>query len=128
MAPGGRVASPGATAALRPEGGRYDPEGNPDRGAGGRRDAGPGFRGGRLLCANETNLGMTCALRREGSAVLDRFALPAGGEWSQSAERDGPRILRCAGGRIEPRFRMRPGVRYALVQLRTGMLALVARR
>jgi hypothetical protein len=77
---------------------------------------------------NETSLGLSCGLRRERSSVLDRFALPAGGEWSQTLAGDGPRIMMCGGGRVPPRFQLRPGVRYSLVQLRSGALALVSRR
>jgi Ni/Co efflux regulator RcnB len=65
---------------------------------------------------NDTPRPLTCGLKREHSEAMDRVALRAGGEWSQTTARDGPRTLWCDTGAIRSRYRMRSGVRYALVE------------
>ena len=87
----------------------------------------PALAAGDYSVRNETRHGLSCGLRREGRSAMDRFVLPPGGEWRQATEGEGVRTLICPEGRIQPPLRMRSGVRYALVRLRSGVLALVPR-
>lgn len=80
---------------------------------------------GRYYVRNDTGTNLNCGLRRERGAIVDRFLLRAGGEWSQETRGTGPRTLVCDGSDIPPRFRLNSGIRYALLPgLRSGSLIL----
>lgn len=83
---------------------------------------------GEYAVRNATPRAYTCGLRREDRSVIDRFVLKAGEEWRQSAHSGGERVLLCDSWVVTPRWRMRPGVRYQLVEEpRTGRVILLAR-
>jgi len=77
---------------------------------------------GTYSIRNETGRAVTCALRRERSQALDRFALRNGAEWSQTVAGDGPRALACDAGADRARFQLRAGLRYVLAESRSGQL------
>lgn len=81
---------------------------------------------GSYSIRNETGRAVTCALRRERSQALDRFALRNGAEWSQTVAGDGPRALACDAGGVRARFQLRAGLRYVLAESRSGQLWLRA--
>jgi hypothetical protein len=84
----------------------------------------PALAEGSYSIRNETRRPLTCGLRRERGEVLDRLALRAGGEWRQTTARDGPRTLVCYDGPLRATFRLRSGVRYALIEGSRGSLSL----
>lgn len=78
---------------------------------------------------NDTPRAFTCGLRRYGRSVIDRFVLRAGAEWRQADATAKPRILYCDSQIVTQRYRMQPGVRYALVVSgRTGRVMLRPQR
>ena len=82
---------------------------------------------GQYTVRNETPRAYTCGLRREDRSVIDRFVLKAGDEWRQSAASNGERVLLCDSWVVTPRWRMRSGVDYRLVEEpRTGRVVLMA--
>ena len=82
---------------------------------------------GEYVVRNATPRAYTCGLRREDRSVIDRFLLKPGEEWRDSVQSQGERVLLCDTWVVTPRWRMRSGVRYELVEEpRTGRVILVA--
>jgi len=66
---------------------------------------------------NDAGRSFTCGLRREPSRKIDRFLLLRGTEATRAASGGRWRTLLCdSQARHTQRFRMRPGIRYTLVQ------------
>ena len=85
----------------------------------------PALSEGNYSVRNGTSRAFSCGLRHERRSAIDRFVLRAGGEWIQTAERDGPRTLLCDSYKFTQRWQMRSGVPYALVEdRRTGRVVL----
>ena len=83
---------------------------------------------GEYSVRNETSRAYTCGLRREDRSVIDRFVIKSGEEFRRSARGDGYRVLLCDSWVVTPRWRMRAGVSYQLIEEpRTGRVVLVAR-
>ena len=83
---------------------------------------------GEYAVRNATARTYTCGLRREDRSVIDRFVLKAGEEWRQNVPSSGERVLLCDSWVVTPRWRVRSGVRYQLVEEpRTGRVILLAR-
>jgi hypothetical protein len=83
---------------------------------------------GEYAVRNTTARAYTCGLRREDRSIIDRFVLQAGEEWRQTARDEGERVLLCDSWVVTPRWRMRSGVRYELVEEpRTGRVVLLSR-
>lgn len=74
---------------------------------------------------NQTSRTFTCGLQRERKTIIDRFLLRAGEEYRLAADRPGTRTLRCDTHAITPRWPMRSGAAYALVEdSRSGRIVL----
>ena len=66
---------------------------------------------------NDTGRSLTCGLRRDPRRRVDRFVLVRGTEAARPARGGRGRSLLCDTQSIHTqRFRMLPGIRYALVQ------------
>lgn len=87
----------------------------------------PSAAEGLYLVHNATTRTFTCGVRREGRSVIDRFVIRAGEEWRQTTPGSGRRSLLCDSSKITPRFRMRSGIHYDLVEEgRTGRVVPIA--
>ena len=85
----------------------------------------PAIAEGNYSVRNDAGRAFSCGLRHERRSVIDRFVLRSGREWTQTAERDGPRTLLCDSDKFTQRWRMDSGVPYALVEdRRTGRVVL----
>ena len=78
----------------------------------------PAYAAGSYYVRNDSGRTVACSLRRPHSEIQDQFQLRAGADWSQATESDGNRTLICFVGAMLPRYRLRSGVRYALVDQR----------
>ena len=65
---------------------------------------------------NDTSRTFTCGLRREPRRIIDRFLLRRGAEFSRVTPGGQGRTLLCDTQPTTQRFRMSPGIRYALVE------------
>lgn len=66
---------------------------------------------------NDTGRSLTCGLRRDPRRIVDRFVLVRGTEATRPARGGRGRSLLCDSQALHTqRFRMLPGIRYALVQ------------
>ena len=70
---------------------------------------------GNYTVRNDTRMSLSCGLRRARGSTMERFALAPGAEWRSDEAGGRPRILICDAGEIIPRFRLMPGIRYAVV-------------
>ena len=86
----------------------------------------PAFAAGTYYVRNDTRQLMTCGARRPRSQVVDQLSLRPGAEWSQTTDRDGPRVLICYFGARRQTFRMVSGQRYALHEAGNGAIWLRA--
>jgi len=85
----------------------------------------PALAEGHYVVRNDTSRAFTCGLRRENRSVIDRFVIRSGGEWQQTSAGDGMRVLLCDSYKITPRYPMRSGISYSLVEdARTGRIVL----
>jgi hypothetical protein len=64
---------------------------------------------------NDTGRSLTCGLRRH--RVVDRFVLVRGTEMTRTAIGGNRRTLLCDSAIVTQRFRIWPGIRYALVSI-----------
>lgn len=64
---------------------------------------------------NGTGRALTCGLRREPQRVIDRFFFPRDAETVRTARGGRLRTLSCDTRPVAQNFRMRPGIRYSLV-------------
>lgn len=80
------------------------------------------------LLRNETPRTFTCGLRRRHRTVVDRFVIRPGDEWRQPTRLMSARLLQCDGQIPTPRWRMRPGVGYRLLEDEMRRLLLVPER
>jgi hypothetical protein len=81
---------------------------------------------GNYSVRNDTRMTLSCGLRRARGSAMERFALAPGAQWQSDEAGGRPRILICDAGEIIPRFRLLPGVRYAVVNApRAGIAVLV---
>ena len=77
---------------------------------------------GNFFVRNDTRDRITCGLRREHGSLMDRFVLAAGEAWRSEQAGSAPRVLICDVGQIYPHFRLRPGVRYSVVDAGHGSI------
>jgi hypothetical protein len=85
----------------------------------------PAFAEDIYYVRNDTRLAFTCGLRREPTRKVYRFLLRSGHDHSQAMAGGRERSLLCDSRPLHTqRFRMRSGVRYALVMDHEGVVAL----
>jgi hypothetical protein len=78
--------------------------------------AAPAPAGDVYYVRNETPRAFTCGLRREPNRKIYRFVLRSGHDHVQALSGGRERSLLCdSQARVTQRFRMRSGIRYALV-------------
>jgi hypothetical protein len=73
---------------------------------------------------NETSRTFTCGLQRYPARKVYRFLLRAGQEHVQAMSGGNERTLLCDSRPVTERFRLRSGVRYALVVSGDGVVVL----
>lgn len=71
---------------------------------------------GNYFVRNDTRATLSCGLRRARGSTMDRFVLEPGAEWQSEQAGDRPRVLICDVGEILPHFRLRPGIRYSVIE------------
>lgn len=71
---------------------------------------------GSYVLRNDTSRAFTCGLRRRHRTIVDRFVIRQGEEWRHRASREGVRMLQCDGQIPTPRWRVRSGFGYRLVE------------
>ena len=75
----------------------------------------PAFAQDNYYVHNGTGRALTCGLRREPRRVIDRFFLRRGTDTVRTATGGRLRTLACDTRPVAQNFRMRPGIRYSLV-------------
>jgi hypothetical protein len=73
---------------------------------------------------NDAGRTFTCGLRRDPNRKVDRFVLRRGTEATRTATGGRQRTLLCDTAPVTQRYRMRPGIRYALVREDDGLVVL----